>query len=60
MFSTYSPDTNVWSLLRESLPYPVAYASSVVIGPEFWIFGGNDDSGKKTAQIQAKTKHIEF
>jgi len=34
------------------MPVAVAYAAGAVLGSEFWIMGGSDDSGKKTNYIQ--------
>jgi hypothetical protein len=48
----YSPTANTWTPLRESLPVAVAYAAGVSLGSEFWVMGGNDDSGQKTSYIQ--------
>jgi hypothetical protein len=36
------------------MPVAVAYAAGAVLGSEFWIMGGSDDSGKKTKYIQVE------
>jgi hypothetical protein len=49
-----SPSSNSWTPLQDPMPVAVAYAAGAVLGSEFWIMGGSDDSGKKTKYIQVK------
>jgi N-acetylneuraminic acid mutarotase len=47
-----SSKTNSWTSLKESMPIAVAYPAGAVLGSEFWVMGGSDDSGQKTTYIQ--------
>jgi hypothetical protein len=37
------------------MPIAVAYPAGAVLGSEFWVMGGSDDSGQKTTYIQVNS-----
>ena len=54
LFWYLSPSSNTWTGLKESMPVEVAYAAGAVLGNEFWVLGGNNNEGMKTAYTQVK------